>query len=136
MTSEERQTLRVPAQDQRAEFGEDAGYNVTSLQTALALCDPNNFKRFRQANCLDPVAVRVRVIALDMFASPGEKPKKNPKFEVNALNKPPATSKPFHGKPEKMVPLPQQSEGWNPALIRSSTPLFQRRVSVGPCGKP
>ncbi len=90
MTVEERQTLRVPARDQCAEFGEDAGYNVTSLQTALALylCDPNNFKRFRQANCLDPVAMRV--IALDKFASPGEKPKKKPKLEVNALNKPPA----------------------------------------------
>jgi hypothetical protein len=47
VTSEERQTPRVPARDQRAEFGDNAGYGVVDLQRALAACDPNNFKRFR-----------------------------------------------------------------------------------------
>ena len=36
MTAEEKQTLRVPARDQRAENGDEVGYNTASLQTALA----------------------------------------------------------------------------------------------------
>ena len=63
VTPEERQILRVPARDQRAELGEDESYDVSTLQEALALCDPSNFKRFSQANCKDPVALRV--VALD-----------------------------------------------------------------------
>jgi hypothetical protein len=52
VTPEERKILRVPARDQRAELGEDDGYDVATLQEALALCDPNNFKRFSLANCM------------------------------------------------------------------------------------
>ena len=52
VTPEERQILRVPARDQRAELGEDESYDVSTLQEALALCDPNNFKRFSQALAL------------------------------------------------------------------------------------
>jgi hypothetical protein len=67
VTADERQILRVSARDQRMNFGENDEYTVTTLQAALALCDPNNFKKFHQANCLDPVAVRV--IALDKLSS-------------------------------------------------------------------
>jgi hypothetical protein len=35
MTAEEKQTLRVPARDQRAENGDEVGYNTASLQAAL-----------------------------------------------------------------------------------------------------
>jgi hypothetical protein len=86
VTSEERQTLRVPARDQRVEFGENAGYGVGDLQRALAACDPNNFKRFRQNNCFDPVALRV--IALVQPATEAGRTKKPPKLELLALNKP------------------------------------------------
>jgi hypothetical protein len=69
VTFEERQTLRVPARNQRVELGENAGYGVDDLQRALAACDPSNFKRFRQNSCFDPVALRV--IALDKACSAG-----------------------------------------------------------------
>jgi hypothetical protein len=68
VTSEERHTLRVPARDQRARNGEHEGYDVAQLQQALSLCDPENFfKRFRETNCTDPVAMRV--IALERLTS-------------------------------------------------------------------
>jgi hypothetical protein len=84
MTAEEEQTLRVPARDARAENGDDAGYNTATLQAALAECDSENFKWFRQANCSDPVAVRI--IALHKLTAPGEKSKRD-KLEVNAIQK-------------------------------------------------
>ena len=67
VTADEKQILRVPARDQRPDPGADNAYTVTTLQAALTTCDPNNFKRFHQANCLDPVAVRV--IALEKLSS-------------------------------------------------------------------
>jgi hypothetical protein len=73
VTADERQTLRVPARDQRTENGEAAGYDVAALQLSLTACDPNNFKKFHQANRLDPVAIRV--IALDKLSVPGDKAK-------------------------------------------------------------
>jgi hypothetical protein len=116
VTSEERQTLRVPARDQRARNGEHEGYDVAQLQQALSLCDPENFKRFRQANCTDPVAIRV--IALERLTSGAvDKAKKGTKLEIhslekleaNALDKPP----PKHTKPtgSKIPALPQKGGG-------------------------
>ncbi len=97
VTSEERQTLRVPARDQRARGGDHEGYDVATLQEALALCDSENFKRFRQSNCTDPVAVRVVTIAR-LISGAVDKSKKGPKLEnhsqekaeVQALSKPPS----------------------------------------------
>jgi hypothetical protein len=106
VTSEERQTLRVPARDQRAEFGENAGYGIPELQQALAACDPNSFKCFRQTNCFDPVALRV--ISLGKLAHPpseARKLKKLPKPEVHALSKPHVKAGP---KGEKAAPLPMK----------------------------
>jgi hypothetical protein len=109
VTSEERETLRVPARDardQRAEFGDNAGYSVAELQRAFADCDPNNFKNFRQANCSDPVALRV--IALDRLVHPageGDRKKKPGKLEVHALSKKPAAGTKSDKKPPTPLPL-------------------------------
>jgi hypothetical protein len=110
VTSEERQTLRVPARDQRARGGEHEGYDVAQLQEALALCDSENFKRFRQANCADPVATRVVAIDRLVAGAAGKKVSKLEthslvKPEANALNKPPAGG----AKPTTKSPtLPQK----------------------------
>jgi hypothetical protein len=50
VTADEKQILRVPARDQRMNLAADAEYTVATIQAALALCDPNNFKKFHQAN--------------------------------------------------------------------------------------
>jgi hypothetical protein len=63
MTNEEKQTLQVPARERRQEYDEDRGYTVLSLQEALAPFDPATFRKFKQAFCLDPVALRVVSIA-------------------------------------------------------------------------
>ncbi len=57
ITNEEKQTLQVPARDRRAEMV--GGYGVQQLQQSLTRFDPSTFKLFRQANCRDPVALRV-----------------------------------------------------------------------------
>jgi hypothetical protein len=115
VTSEERQTLRVPARDQRARNGEHEGYDVVQLQEALAVCDSENFKRFRQTNCTDPVAARV--LSIDrLLAGPNEKAKKGNKPEshslelpeANALNKPPPAGV---AKASNKVPALPQKEG-------------------------
>jgi hypothetical protein len=59
VTNEEKQTLQVPARDQRAAFNEGAGYDVLALQRSLNRFDPNTFRKFQQAHCHDPVAARV-----------------------------------------------------------------------------
>jgi transposase InsO family protein len=114
VTSEERQTLRVPARDQRARNGEHEGYDITQLQEALAVCDSENFKRFRQTNCTDPVAARV--LSIDrLLVGSSEKAKKGNKPEshslelpeANALQKPPLAGV---AKPSTKVPtLPQKA---------------------------
>jgi hypothetical protein len=57
ITNEEKQTLQVPARNRRAEIV--GGYGVQQLQQSLTRFDPSTFKLFRQANCKDPVALRV-----------------------------------------------------------------------------
>ncbi len=48
VTSDEKQTLRVPARDRRADFDGGNGYGLVELPAALvATHDPDNFKRFR-----------------------------------------------------------------------------------------
>jgi hypothetical protein len=115
VTSEERQTLRVPARDQRAELGANAGYDVGDLQRALAECDPNNFKRFRQNNCFDPVALRV--VALDKLVQSSAETgriKRAAKLELAALTKPGAADagtkvdKPFVARGDKSAALPMK----------------------------
>jgi hypothetical protein len=96
VTADERQTPRVPARDQCTEYGDAAGYDVATLQAALATCDPNNFKKFHQANCLDPVALRV--VALDKLSTAGNKAKKTGRLEVHVAQK--ATGK-APGKAQK-----------------------------------
>jgi hypothetical protein len=59
ITNEEKQTLQVPARDQRAAFDNGAGYDVLALQRSLNRFDPNTFRKFQQAHCHDPVAARV-----------------------------------------------------------------------------
>jgi hypothetical protein len=113
VTSEERQTLRVPARDQRVELVDHAGYGVDDLQRALAACDPNNCKRFRQNSCFVPEALRV--IALDKLVQPATeagKPKRQTKLELLALNKLGTAAagakggKPSGSKSNKSAPLP------------------------------
>lgn len=84
-------------------------YDLAALQVALAACDPNNFKKFHQANCLDPVALRV--VALDKLATSSDKTKKNGRLEVHIAQK--ATGKapgkaPKEGRPDKMPALPHK----------------------------
>jgi hypothetical protein len=111
VTSEERQTLRVPARDQQARGGDHGGYDIAQLQEALALLyDSENFKRFRQSNCSDPVATRVMAIDRLVAGAAGKKVAKLEthsleKPEAHALNKPP----PGGAKPTtKSSTLPQK----------------------------
>jgi hypothetical protein len=114
VTSDERQTLRLPARDQRAEYADNAGYGgVVDLQRFLAACDPNNFKRFRQNNCFDPVTLRV--VALDKLVQPtteASKTKRPAKLELLALNKPGTAApgvkgdKSVYARGDKSAPLP------------------------------
>jgi hypothetical protein len=74
VTNEEKQTLQVPARDQRSNYDNGAGYTVVALQRSLTRFDPATFKRFQQSHCQDPVAVRVvalhRLVAAEKAASP------------------------------------------------------------------
>ena len=53
ITNDEKQTLQVPARDQRV------GYDVATLQKSLSRFDPATFRKFQQSHCHDPVALRV-----------------------------------------------------------------------------
>jgi hypothetical protein len=85
VTNEEKQTLQVPARDQRAAYDEGNGYDVLALQQSLNRFDPATFKIFQQSHCHDPVAVRVvtlhHLIAVEKGSSA---PKAKTKTELEA----------------------------------------------------
>ncbi len=88
VTNEEKQTLQVPARDRRAEI--ENGYGVQQLQQSLAQYDPITFKPFRQANCKDPVALRVIEIDRLMHAEKKKAPASLPATkEAHPIGKPP-----------------------------------------------
>jgi hypothetical protein len=123
MTAEEKQTLRVLARDQREENGDEAGYNTASLQAALALCDSEIFRWFRQTNCSDPVAMRI--IALHKLTASDDKSKRD-KLEANAIEKPkPKTA--VSAGPSKAPSLPQKGGEPNKALFDSYPDKSLRR---------
>jgi hypothetical protein len=128
VTSDEKQILRVPARDQRINPAAGDEYTVATLQAALALCDPNNFKKFHQANCSDPVAVRV--IALDKLSPASDKPQRNRRPEVNALQKLPA--KPAGtGRTDKSPALPQKKGGSPDKELLATFPEKSLRRRLG-----
>ncbi len=59
VTNDEKQTLQVPAREQRAAFNNNAGYDVLTLQRSLNRFDPTTFLKFQQGHCHDPAAARV-----------------------------------------------------------------------------
>jgi hypothetical protein len=90
VTNEEKQTLQVPARDQRANFDEGAGYTINLLQQSLGRFDPATFKKFQQSHCHDPVAVRVvslhKLVSAERAASPN-KGRTKQQLETHALTK-------------------------------------------------
>ncbi len=99
------------------------------------MCDTENFKRFRQSKCTDPVALRVLAIDRLVVASnenkgkKGAKPEVNSleKPEVNALNKPPP---PGAGKSSSKSPSLPQKEGQpdNDVYAKFAEEGLRRRV--------
>jgi hypothetical protein len=94
VTNEEKQTLQVPARDQRSNYDNGAGYTVVALQRSLTRFDPATFKRFQQSHCQDPVPVRVitlhRLVAAEKAASP-PKGRAKPELESHAATKEPSS---------------------------------------------
>ena len=84
VTNEEKQTLQIPARDQRAAFNEGAGYDLPALQHSLGIFDPNTFKRFQQSHCHDPVAVRVLSLHRLVAAEKGPTNPRRGKAELEA----------------------------------------------------
>jgi hypothetical protein len=93
ITNEEKQTLQVPARDQRAAFDNNAGYDVLTLQRLLNRFDPATFRKFQQGHCHDPVAAHVlslhRLVAAEK-AGASPKGKAKPELEAHAAGKAPA----------------------------------------------
>ncbi len=83
VTNEEKQTLQVPAREQRAAVDGGAGYTVMSLQRALTRYDPATFRKFQQGHCHDPVAARVLALhKLVMAEKAGTQPRGKTKAEL------------------------------------------------------
>jgi hypothetical protein len=74
VTNEEKQTLQIPAREQRIGYDDGAGYDVLALQRSLNRFDPSTFRKFQQSHCHDPVALRVmvlhRLVAAEKAAQP------------------------------------------------------------------
>ena len=93
VTNEEKQTLQIPAREQRATFDNGAGYDVMTLQRSLNRFDPATFRKFQQGHCHDPVAVRVLSLhRLVLAEKAGSLPKGKTKadLEAHAAGKAPA----------------------------------------------
>ncbi len=90
ITNEEKQTLQVPARDQRAAHDEGRGYGVLELQRSLSCFDPATFRKFQQGNCHDPVALRVialHKLSLAEKMAPFHRGKAKPELESHAVAK-------------------------------------------------
>jgi hypothetical protein len=84
VTNEEKQTLQVPAREQRA-FDDGAGYTVLTLQRALTRFDPATFRKFQQGHCYDPVAARVLSLhKLVIAEKAGTQPRSKTKAELES----------------------------------------------------
>jgi hypothetical protein len=110
LTNEEKQTLQVPARDQRAGFEGGNGYDVLSLQRSLLRFDPNTFRRFQQAQCHDQVAERVVSIFKLQAADPNisKRDKRKGDLESHANTKDegrPPLQKLANPKSEKSIAL-------------------------------
>jgi hypothetical protein len=92
VTNEEKQSLQVPAREQRAAFDNNAGYDVLTLQRSLNRFDPATFQKFQQGHCHDPVAARVlslhRLVAAEKAGS-SQKSKTKTELEAHAAGKTP-----------------------------------------------
>ncbi len=88
VTNEEKQTLQVPAREQRASFEDGVGYGVLSLQRSLNRFDSSTFRKFQQSQCHDPVALRVmamhRLVSAEK-ASPPQKARARGELESHAV---------------------------------------------------
>ena len=62
VSSQEKQTLKVPAEKDRVAYNNNAGYKLKDLESDIAKTDPSTFQRFRQAYCTDPLAKRIMAI--------------------------------------------------------------------------
>jgi hypothetical protein len=58
VSSQEKQTLKVPAEKDRVAHNNNVGYKLKDLEADIAKTDPSTFQRFRQAHCTDPWAKR------------------------------------------------------------------------------
>ncbi len=96
VSNEEKQTLQIPARDQRQAFNDGEGYNILALQRSLDRFDPNTFRKFQQSHCHDPVAVRVlalhRLVAAEKAPAPAKTRLKG-ELESHAAAKPSASPK-------------------------------------------
>jgi hypothetical protein len=144
VSNEEKQTLQVPARDQRAAYDMGAGYDVLTLQRALNRFDPATFRKFQQSHCHDPVAVRVvslhRLVHADKTKD-SPKGGKKPELESHAAGKIPGAAKPggkINDKFDKKSSLPVKEGKPDQDLYSSFPPKSLRRrlwdaVVAGKC---
>ncbi len=130
VTNEEKQTLQVPARDQRAAFNAGAGYNVSELQRSLGRFDPSTFRKFQQGHCHDSFALRVvslhKLVVGDKTTIP-PRGKAKAELESHAADKggsPHVTAK---SKEDKKPALPRKDGQVDQALYESSPPKSLRR---------
>ncbi len=96
VSNDEKQTLQIPARDQRQAFNDGEGYDILALQRSLDRFDPNTFRKFQQSHCHNPVAVRVlalhRLVAAEKAPAPAKTRPKG-ELESHATAKPAASPK-------------------------------------------
>ncbi len=122
VTNEEKQTLQVPAREQRAAVDGGAGYTVMSLQRALTRYDPATFRKFQQGHCHDPVASRVLTLhKLVTAEKAGTQPRNRTKAELesHAAGKDKADLE-SHAAGKSSAPLPPRKTKPNEKFDRKS----------------
>ncbi len=134
----EKQTLQVPARDQRAAYDQGAGYDVLTLQRSLNRFDPATFRKFQQSHCHDPVAVRV--VALHRLVINADKSKDLPKNKTKPELESHAASKANAPKPIAKVTISLTRRALfllrRANLIKIYMPRFHRRAFDEDSGTP
>ena len=146
VTNEEKQTLQVPAREQRAAFDGGAGYDVLALQRSLNRFDPATFRKYQQSHCHDPVALRVialhRLVTAEKMPGNPARPRPRAELESHATEKgpAPASTTKTNDKFDKKSSLPAK-EGKPDQTLYASFPerSLRRRlwdaVASGTCSR-
>ena len=79
ITADERLVLQVPSLQERGNYDDGRGYELTDLEAPINQMDVTTLKPFRQSACTDPVAVQILKLNRGLTSEGSSSSSQNPR---------------------------------------------------------